>query len=114
MHSWSQHNLCLLGIAEAATEEAPLPIAKGWLQNAARKAPLGRYMPVLLCAILHTQPMANTAHLQNHKSQMQFMLRAAKPSHLSGASLSLHYHHVAMHTDEAHAAVAVAAGQHYY
>ena len=73
LQPFSQHNGCLLGVAEAAIEEAPLPVAKGWLKNAARKAPLGRYMPEPLCALLHTQLMANMAYLQSHKSQMQVM-----------------------------------------
>ena len=41
--------------AEAAVEEAPLPVAKGWLQNAARKVPLGRYVPMHFC-ILNSWP----------------------------------------------------------
>ena len=40
------------GIAEAVTEEAPIPRAKGWLQNATRKAPLGRCMPESLYTLL--------------------------------------------------------------
>lgn len=58
-----------LGGAEVATEEAPMPAPKGWLQNAARKAPLGRYMLVPFYAALLARFMAKVAHLQSDESQ---------------------------------------------
>lgn len=46
---WS--GICLLVTAEIASEEEPRAAARGWLQNATRKVPLGRYLRLSLSCI---------------------------------------------------------------